>query len=200
MTGKVEAPLDEHAGEVLLTPSMLDAGRPSELRRLKETDDEVVYAYTIHCTEDDLILDCIVSAAERFFSEEAVDYADLVISFGKNEPYMRWEVVLNGSGEVVSRRYTLPQDNANAIRFLLDYMDLDMELPLIPFRLSDSLIVSPHGVILNGIAVRLAYPAGSDLVAIKCDPLEPGRRLAVSRSADGSEHETSVEDILLKAL
>jgi hypothetical protein len=49
-------PLHDDSGNVTITPEMLDAHKPDELRRLEDFDSNAVSAYTLNVDEDDLLL------------------------------------------------------------------------------------------------------------------------------------------------
>jgi hypothetical protein len=162
-------PLHDDSGNVTITPEMLDAHKPDELRRLEDFDSNAVFAYTLNVYEDDLLLDCFDAAAGEFLGDEAFDCAELRILIDKAGHRPEWYVIGPRCPTTIGRRYSLPRDMAYAIRFLEDYVELDMRLPLTGVRLSDSVCLGPDGVQLNGMTMNLKYPVHTSLIEIKPD-------------------------------
>lgn len=191
-------PSHDDVVNVMITPEMLDTHKPEELRRLGDVDGNAVFAYTLDVEEDDLLLDCFDAAAGAFLGEDAFEGAELKILIDKTGRQLEWHVTGPECPTTIGRQYSLPGDTANAIRFLEDYLELNMRLPLIPARISDSVDLGPDGVRLNGQAMTLKYPTHTSLIEIAPDPAGACMGWLVYESAKGGLSQEAIDNIVLE--
>lgn len=177
----------------LITPELLDAHKPEVLRRVEESDCDVTYAYAIDIYTDDLLLDCFVSAANEFVAEEIFEGAELHLRVSKKGQYIEWFVAEMPN---ISRLYNLPHDTANVIRFLESYMDLDIQMPLIPVRLSDSLTLDSGTLFLNQRPMTMVYPDSEALLRIEPHPVGASMGHVLFKNSDGHTGIVAVDQIL----
>lgn len=191
-------PSHNDAQSIVITPGMLENARPDDLRRLDDTDTHAVFAYSLDMDEDDLLMDCFVSAAGVFFGEEDFEGAELLLLVAHDGSEIKWRVQGPGSHGDIGRIYTQPAETANAVRFIENYMELGIQLPLIPVRLSDSIAVDEGVIQLNGRPMALACPAEATPVDIMQDPEGASMGCLSYKDSQDTLSKESVDNIVLR--
>lgn len=191
-------PSHNDARSIVITPDMLEKARPDDLRRLDDTDTHAVFAYTLVLDEDDLLMDCFVSAAGEFFVEDDFEGAELLLLVAHDGSAVEWRVQGPGSHGNIGRTYTQPSETANAVRFVENYMELGIQLPLTPVRLSDSIALDEGVIQLNGRPMALVYPADATPVDITQDPEGASMGCLSYKDSQGTLSKESVDNIVLR--
>jgi hypothetical protein len=191
-------PSHDDAVDFVITPAMLEAARPKELRRLEDTDSHAVFAFRLDLDEDDLLLDCFVAATGIFYSEDVFEGAELFILIAHDGQSVEWRVEGPHIEDEIARRYAQPTDTANAIRFLEDYMMLGIRLPYTPARLSDIIEVRNGALSLNARPMSLEYPADARPVDFEPDPTGNSMGWLAYENSQGALSRAAIDNIVLK--
>lgn len=192
-------PSHDDAVNFLITPAMLEAAFPAEIRRIEEADRYAAFSYPLHLDEDDLLLDCFVAAAGQFVGEDLFQDAQLFIIVDLNKNTFEWRVQGPMIEESIRRTYRQPSETANAIRFLEHYLELGIQLPLNAVTLSDTIGVAQGQIAVNGQPMSVIYPAHATPISIDQDPDNGSMGLLKYRNSIGAVLSERVDSLVLQA-
>jgi hypothetical protein len=148
----------------VLSLAMLEAQGFTQQSLPVDGRDRTVYANSFEPV-DDFVLDVLTNAAGEFLDEDDVEGARLVVFVDENLDELAWrledpESELDG----LERRYPLPAEEAYAVRFLNDYLGVD--LPVAVARIGDSYGVNNGCLNINGRPVVVEYPRTERINAV----------------------------------